>query len=191
MSSKLLIVLMTIIAFAVGASFYSSASNQQRSAALLEEKISNATQNLKTITDKNRFLEAEISGISSEISDARGKLVLSKQSSLMPEMVNSNTIVRTVIEYGNKAGVKVIPLSTEDWKPVTIEKQDYHVFKMSVEVVGLKQNVIDFIRQVQDTINPYLVIESLDVYFSTNEGESGLSDSNTTSADLKFAIYAR
>jgi hypothetical protein len=191
MSSKLIMILMLIIAIAIGASLYSSASAQQKTAALLEEKISNDTQNLKTISTKNRYIEEEITQISRDITAAKEKLLSSKQEIEMPEMVNSNIIVKTIIDYGNKAGVFVIPLATEDWDSVSIDKRDYHVFKMSIEVNGSQQNVIDFTRQVQDKIDQYLVIERLIISKYADEEDPELPAGYDTRINLDIALYAR
>jgi hypothetical protein len=189
MSIKLIIGLLIIIAIAVGASFYTSASDQSAKGNLLAQKNNNDTQNLLTISNKTRDVEAEITGISKDITTAKATLNAIKVE--LPEMVNSNIIVKKIIDFGDKTAVTVILRGTKDWASLSIDKHDYHVFKMSIEVNGPQQNVIDYTKQVQDSVDQYLIIERLEMSKIKDQQTTTGPGGPATRVNLDIALYAR
>jgi hypothetical protein len=182
---RLFIGVMIIVAIVLGALFYSGYAEQSTTAASLAQTIQTDSLNLSTITKKNTDIATEIAGLSTNISKAEA--ILNSSQVTLPDMVDSNVIVRKIISYGDQTGVTVIPLGTKDWASLNIDKHDYHVFKMSIEVKGPQQNVIDYIKQVQDSVDQYLVIEHLNIAKVSNNPTSW----NDTSANLDIAIYAK
>jgi len=159
MLMRVLIGVMIIVAIALGATFYSGYVDQSTTADALTAKNLTSEKAVKTILNSNKSLESDIADLSAQIDQAKTNLTLANKP--LPDMTNSNVIVRKIITYGDSVGVTVIPLSTTDWTQSRIDNNAYHVFKMSVEVTGPRQKAVDYIKKIQDSVDNYLVIESL------------------------------
>jgi hypothetical protein len=182
---RLFIGVMIVIAIVLVALFYSGYSDQSTAADTLALTVKADNLNLSTMTNKTAEIKAEIAGIADNIKAA--ETTLSSSQVTLPDMVDSNVIVRKIISYGDQTGVKVIPLGTRDWVSLNIDKHNYHVFKMSIEVNGPQQNVIDYISQIQNSVDQYLIIEHLNIAKVTNN-QTSLND---TKANLEIALYAK
>jgi hypothetical protein len=150
-----------IIAIALGATFYSGYLDQSNTADSLAAKMQTDSKTLSIITNSTGSIEKEIADLNAQINQTQTALALENKA--LPEMTNTNIIVRQIITFGDNSSVTVIPLSTNDWASVKIDKNEYHVFRMSVEIKGSQQKVIDYVRQIQSAIDQYLVIEKLDL----------------------------
>jgi hypothetical protein len=159
MLMRVLIGVMIIVAIAVGATFYSGYVDQSNTADSLTSKNLTSEKAVKTILNSNKSLESEIADLSAQIDHAKTNLNLANKP--LPDITNSNVIVRKIITFGDSVGVTVIPLNTKDWTQSRIDNNVYHVFKMTVEINGPRQKVIDYIKKIQDSVDNYLVIESL------------------------------
>jgi hypothetical protein len=161
MLMRLLIGVMIIVALALGATFYSGYLDQSSAADALVQKNNASNLTLSKITKSTSDVENEIADIAAQITKAQKTLDL--ETKTLPAMTNSNVIVGKVLTFGDQIGVTVIPLSTKDWMTIKINKNDFHIFRMSVEVNGPQPKIVDYIRQVQNSIDQYLVIEKLEM----------------------------
>jgi hypothetical protein len=182
---KLLIGIMIIAAIGTGASFYYSSVDQSTAADLLALKVKADTLNYSTVSNQTKGIENEIAGLGSQINQAQ--TTLNQQTRTLPEMTNSNVILTKVITYGDLSGVTAITLGTKDWTSIRIDKNEYHVFRMSLQAKGSQPKVIDYFKQIQNSIDPYLVIEHLNL---TPISKTESTDIDTQ-ANLDIAIYAR
>jgi hypothetical protein len=180
MLMRVLIGVMIIVAIALGATFYSGYVDQSNTADSLASKNLTSEKAVKTILNSNKSLESDIADLAAQIDQARINLNLANKP--MPEMTNSNVIVRKIITFGDSVGVSVIPLSTTDWTQSRIDNNAYHVFKMEVEINGPRQKVIDYIKKIQDSIDNYLVIESLTM--TPKETTNDISGTEATQAPI-------
>jgi hypothetical protein len=188
---KLLIGAMIIIAIILGATTYTTYLDQETLAANFESKIKTDTLTLSTLTDQTQSIQAEIADIAKKIDKAQADLVSNQVN--LTEMKNSNEVVRKIIDFGDAAGVKVIPMGIQEWTSQKIGLRDYHVLHISIEVNGPQQKVISFIRQVQDSVDQYLVIQNLDMtkITSDNTPAANGTEAADTGVNLQIAIYAR
>jgi hypothetical protein len=153
MKEKTILALIIVVALIAGGVFLNGYFNQSAAADDLAVKVQNDSKNLTTVNGTNQKLNQEISTINNQTAQAMQDL--ENESKVMPARVNSNEIVRSVLDTGKDSSVTVIPLSTEDWSTFKIGKHDYQVFKMTVEVNGDQDNLIKFVKSIQglyDTI---------------------------------------
>ena len=129
---------------------------------LTQQANADAAALARSLTDMERDIEAE--------------------KNVIPERVNSNEIVRSVLTLGQD--INVIPLSTQEWKTVKVGKQDYSLFTMSVKVTGDQKLLMDYVRKV-GSLYRTLIVESLTVTRPPKAEE------DTVQAELKLAMYAR
>jgi hypothetical protein len=182
---RVFIGIVVIIAIGLGATFYNGYLDQSNAADSTASKIQTDEKTLSTIANSNSALEKEIADINTQIDQAKANLDL--ESKAIPGITNSNEIVRKIITFGDKNDVTVIPLSTNDWASIKIDKNDYQVFRMAVEVTGPQQNVVDYISRVQDSIDQYLVIEKLDM---TNLNISSVSPISTPTSQPIISSFS-
>jgi Flp pilus assembly protein TadG len=161
MLMRLLIGMMIIVALALGATFYSGYLDQSSAADALVQKNNTSNLTLSKITKSTSDVESEIADISAQINKAQNTLDL--ETKTLPAMTNSNAIVGKILTFGDQLGVTVIPLNTRDWASIRINKNDFHVFRMSVEVNGPQQKVVDYVKRIQDSLDQYLVVEKLEM----------------------------
>jgi Tfp pilus assembly protein PilO len=153
MREKTILAFIIIAALVAGGVFINGYFNQSAAADELANKVQNETNNLNTITGANQKLNQEIININNQTAQATQDMA--NESKAIPVKMNSNEIVRKVLDKGKDNAVNVIPLSTEDWSTLKLGKHNYQVFKMTVEVNGDQDKLISFVRDLQglyDTI---------------------------------------
>jgi hypothetical protein len=157
MKEKTILALVIVVALIAGGVFLNGYFNQSAAADDLAVKVQNDSKNLATVNGANQKLNQEIATINNQTAQAMQDL--ENEGKVMPARVNSNEIVRSVLDTGRDNSVTVIPLSTDDWSTLKIGKHDYQVFKMTVEVNGDQDNLIKFVKSIQDLYDT-ITIES-------------------------------
>jgi hypothetical protein len=100
------------------------------------------------------------------------------------------------MELGLRNGTNVIPLSNSGWVDVKIQQVDYHELTLTLTVEARQQNIINFVRGLQD-LYPTLVIENIriSVPMVAQTPDSGIPGETTTDdriqSNITIAIYAR
>lgn len=185
-----------IVAIAVGGSFFTSYNNQQSEASSLESKISNDSANLKIIESKTDNLEKDLAAISRDTEDVLK--AIDDEQDILPEMINSNVMLRKIFEIGDETEVIVVPLSTTDWSSLKVGKNSYQVFKTKLELTGTEDNIIYFVTEIQNDSFPTLVVEKLrleqEKYVDENDEDNDEDYEEILerhSGEIDLAIYAK
>ncbi len=194
---KVVVILVVIAAIALGGIFINDYFDKSAAADSLAGKIQNENKILTTISSANQKLAQEIADLNNKASQAT--LDIAKESKTIPTRMNSNEIVKNVLDKGLDNNVTVIPLSTQDWSNVKIGKHSYQIFKMSVEVTGEQNSLISFMEDLQG-IYDTLVIENASfnkTYATPTPTESPTPTITpeiilvTTKIKINLAVYAR
>ena len=191
---KILIGVLIVAALAVGGIFVSDYMGKTAKAESLVEQIQRDNKNLTTISTSTQNLVTEINEITAETNELLD--TLAKESKEVPDRINTNNIVNSVLTLGQACDVTVIPLSTQDWAKVKIGENDYLVYRMTVEVYGTHTDVLGFIRQLQGLYNT-LAVESLTLEKKLVTPTPSPTATTTPlpvtmgTVNVKMAVYAR
>jgi hypothetical protein len=122
-----------------------------------------------------------------QLSDAQSSYKAAQNS--FPDQLNTTAIINAILRLADDAGVKAIPLITQQWASENISGQDYSVFRLSVTASGDFDGLSSFIDQLENGEPPTLVIESLLIDRATEI--TGGETATPCSARLEIAVYAR
>ncbi|MCR4393508.1 MAG: hypothetical protein NUV31_03950 [Dehalococcoidales bacterium] len=194
---RFLIIIGVIAALVASGIFIKDYYDESANADSISSQIQNTQKNIAIVSAQTRNLEAELSDFTKRYANAQAAIEAEKN--MMPDKMNSNSIVRSVLLLGQEKRVSVIPLSTRDWTTVKIDKHDYHVFRMDLELNGEESDIIEFIDKLQYSLYQTLVVE--DVYVIKNRETPEPSGTptptatpvsvETVRANLSLAIYAK
>lgn len=199
---KIILAIIIVGALAVGGFFLKDYFSQSAEARSLQEQIANDNRTLKVVTTATNPLAGEINNL--KIQQMQFRNSISTESVAIPERMNPNDVVRSILNAGESYGLKVIPLSTTDWAPAKIDQEGYWVFKTNLELSGTQNEIVGFLKYVQNSLYPTLVVETLDL---TQTPPSPTPTETTTptptdtptptpeedpvKANLEFSVYAR
>jgi|GEM_PF-3507970 len=194
---RFLIIIAVIGALVASGLFIKDYYSESSAADAISTQIQNTQKNVAIIYSQTRSVEAEVLDLTKRYSDVQAAIEAEKN--LMPDKMNSNDIVESILLLGKEKHVNVIPLSTDDWTPVKIDKHDYHVFRMKVELNGDEKDIIEFLERLQYSIYQTLVVEDIrlvktietPVPTGTPVPTFTPVPFETVKANLSLAIYAK
>jgi Tfp pilus assembly protein PilO len=189
---KVILYILIIAAVIDAGIFLTKYFNQTYAADALAAQIQSENRNISTLTEKTSELNLEIANHTADVSAVLN--AIENEKVIIPAKTNTNEIVKTILNTGLKNNVSVIPLSTRDWSTVRTGGNDYQVFVMSFEVDGGDQDVVQFVRAVQELYST-LVLENI-VWNSIDQPAVSAdmpvsSGSDMIRVNLVLAIYAK
>jgi hypothetical protein len=197
MTIKNITYLMIIGALLIGGIFVNDYFNQSSSAQDLTSQIQSQNQALALLSDKTREINTEVANDSVSISQVLYTIDNTKNT-MPPGKINSNEIVKAILNQGLYNLVSVVPMSTQDWSNVKTNGNDYQVFKISVKVVGSQENVVQFIRQLPQLYNTLVIggvslskITETPTPTATETPDATPSLVSHIEANLTLAIYTK
>jgi hypothetical protein len=161
MNIRNLIALLIIVALGFGGFFLKDYFNQASEADAIVAQIKNTNQTVSTVSGQTKSLESEMADLGKRANEIQ--MAINTEDRKIPARFNSNEAVKSILLMGQMRELKVIPLSTQDWTPVKIDKHTYQVFKMTAEVIGLQERLVDFVKELQGSLYETLVIENLSI----------------------------
>ncbi|MBP1706703.1 MAG: hypothetical protein H6Q39_427 [Chloroflexi bacterium] len=190
---KIVVVALVIIALGVAGFFLKGYFDQSAVAATYSTKIEADSKTLKSVTTSNKTLEAEIAALKSK--QAQVQQSFNTEAAAVPSKMNINDIVDGLMAAGRQFSVSVIPLTTTDWASTKISQGEYWVFKAKMEVNGTQDDMLNFLKYIQESICPTLVIETLDISqitpTATPTPTAPPVGGGIVKANLAIAIYAK
>jgi Tfp pilus assembly protein PilO len=161
MEVKNLVALLLIVAVGFAGYFVSDYFNKSSEADSLSVQIQNTNQSVASVSNQTKAAEAELADLTKRANEIQTAIVA--ENLTMPARFNSNDLVQSILMLGKNSELIVIPLNTQEWTSVKIDKHSYQVFRMTIEVGGLQERLVDFVQQLQGTFYDTLVIESLTI----------------------------
>jgi Tfp pilus assembly protein PilO len=158
---KIMVAILVIIALGVVGFFIKGYFDQSAVSATYSTKVESDNKSLKAVTASNKSLTVEIADLKAK--QAQVQQTLDTESKAVPARMNINDIVDALMTAGRQYSVTVIPLTTTDWAATKIAQGEYWVFKAKMEVNGTQDNLVTFLKYVQDSICPTLIIETVDI----------------------------
>jgi hypothetical protein len=180
---KIAIAVLVIIVVAFGGIIYNDYLGQTARAESVNTAIQNDINTGKIVSKGTDKINREIIEIDQKIDETRE--AIEKEDSLLPEKIDSNEIIREILVQGKADGVSIIPLSTREWTKTQVNKIDYQVLKINLEIKGQQTNVVHFIRQMQDSAYQTMVLESVTLK------RPQVPEDTDIIADMNLSIYAR
>jgi hypothetical protein len=187
-----------IIAAAIEAGIYiTDYYNRSFAAEALNSQIESENQNLTQLKDKTRELNSEIAANNASVSDML-TAIAAENKKIPDQTISPNEIIRTLLNLGEKYNVSIIPLTTQDWARVTTKDFDYRILRISLKIVGTKDNIVQIIKQLPglyDTLvienislNKFVDVPSLEM---TPLPTPAAPELTQITASLTLAFYAR
>ncbi len=107
------------------------------------------------------------------------------------EKVDTTQVIKSLLSAADEAGVKAIPLTTDEWSTKTIGNSDYRILSIKVSVAGSLANLTDLINRLYGGKFTAMGIET--VTLSIGEGHTGGAGNPTGSVTgtLDLAIYSQ
>lgn len=194
---RFLIIIGVIAALVVSGIFIKDYYDESSTADSISNQIQNTQKNIALVSAQTRNLEVELGSFQKRHADAQAAIEAEKNQ--IPDKINSNSIVRSILLLGQEKQVTVIPLSTKEWTPVKIDRHDYQVFRMSIELNGSEQNIIEFLERLQYSLYQTLVIEDVHLVKIRETPEPTGTPTPTVTPEpvervtvnLNLAIYAK
>jgi hypothetical protein len=188
--------ILLICALLAGWLFMSDYFTHTSTAEELTSQIQVQNNSLALLSEKTRASIAEMVNNPTGIDELLSSI--DRESKVIPsETIDSNDILRAILNHGQKNMVNVIPLSTQDWSKGTYKGNDYQVFKIALQVSGAQDNVIQFIRRLPDLYKT-LVIGNISLKNIIETSIAGakaapLATSSVAqiSANLNLSLYTR
>lgn len=177
--------------------FLSDYFNQSFTADALNSQIESETRNLAQLLERDRELKLEIVENTTRV-DTLSAAIADENKKIPNSEINPNDIIRALLTLGQNNNISIIPLTIQDWTSVTINGHDYRKLKMSLNIVGTKENIVRTITRLPELYNT-LVIENIALSTVT---QSPVPQTTTTQdiissnisqikADLSLAFYAK
>ena len=190
---KIVSVAIVIIVLGVAGFFLKGYFDQSATAATYSAKVAADSKSLKAVTTSNKSLADEIANLKAR--QAQVQQSLNSESAAVPARMNINDVVDALMAAGRQFSLTVIPLSTTDWSTAKIAQGEYMVFKAKMEVNGTQDDLVTFLKYIQDSICPTLVIETLEISqivpTASPTPTAPLLSGGTVKANLGISIYAR
>ncbi len=202
---RLLAVVIIIAGLALTGFFYKDYRDQSAKADSLEAQLKNTNNSALVLAKQAQSIETELADIVKRSNETQA--AIEKEKTALPERINSNSIVRSILIVGQTNGVTAIPLSTQDWATVKIGTHDYSVFRLSIQARGNPDDLVSFIRTLQQATYSTLIVEGVNIaktYTTPTVPTPTVPPGETvtptpeevepiphTTADVKLAIYAR
>lgn len=196
MKERTILALIIVAALIAGGVFLNGYFNQSAAADDLASKVQNDSRNLTTLNGANQKLNQEVTTINNQTTQVMQDLA--DEDNALPASMDSNKIVRDVLDTGKDNAVTVIPLSTQDWSTLKIGKHNYQVFKMTVEVTGDQDNLIKYVKGLQGLYDTITIDNaSFTETITTPTPTETVNPSTTpapvvsTSIAVNFSVYAK
>ncbi|MBN1191107.1 MAG: hypothetical protein JXA46_15225 [Dehalococcoidales bacterium] len=180
---KVAVALILILAVAFGGIIYSDYLGQTARAESVSMEIQNDKNAGKIISKEIQIINSDIAEIDGKIEKLRDEI--EREKDFLPEIVDSNKILRDIIILGEKCYVSIIPISVQEWYEAQIEGYNYRVLKVNLEITGRQGDVQEFISRTQNTDYHTLTINCVML-----RRPSDPLDTNII-ADMKLAVYVR
>jgi hypothetical protein len=177
--------------------FVSDYFNKSFAADALKSQIQNENQNMELLSAKIQELNTEIAGNTANVNKIMN--AIAGESQYIPsERINSNEMVRELLELGQKNSVSVIPLTTQDWSEVKTPENDHQVLKMTLEILGTPEHITQFVGGLPE-LNNTLIIESIALAQNieipaaeiTPPTAANFSHVEQFKANIALAVYAK
>ncbi len=156
---KVGLAVLIIVALVFGGLFFADYLGQSSAAGTLRSQIKTDSNAASTISKQNQTLQTEIDSINNTSANLLNDIAVARQ--VISPKTNPNEIVEDVLTLGSQQLVTVIPLTTNPWSTTKVGKNNYSVFKMSVEVDGAQDRLVAFVRELQRLEHQPLMIETL------------------------------
>ncbi len=180
---KFIMAMIIIVIIAIGGIFYNDYLSQTARAESVNAEIQN-DRNANTIVQKSiQKVNGEIAETNRNIEKIKQEI--EKEGGVLPDKVNSNQILKDIIVQSKETGVSIIPLSTQEWMSTQINKNNYQVLKISLEIKGSQPDVVAFIDQIQQSSYKTLIVDSINLRKPLDPEDKDII------ADLNLAIYAK
>jgi Tfp pilus assembly protein PilO len=194
---KIVVAVLVIIALGVAGFFVKGYFDQSAVAATYSAKVESDSNSLKVVTTSNKSLASDIADLKAK--QAQAQQSLNTENNAVPDRMNINDIVDSLMTAGRQFSCTVIPLTTTDWAATKIGQGEYWVFKAKMEVNGTQDDLVNFLKYVQGSVCPSLVIESLDISQVTPTATPTATPAPITpppgggivKGNLAIAIYAK
>jgi len=156
---KIGLAVLIIAALVFGGLFFSEYLGQSSSADSLRAQIKTDSSAASSISKQNQTLQIEMDSINNTSASLLNDIAEARK--VIAPKTNPNEIVEDVLTLGGQQQVTVIPLTTSPWTSAKIGKNNYSVFKMTVEVDGAEDRLVAFVRELQRLEHQPLMIENL------------------------------
>jgi Tfp pilus assembly protein PilO len=180
---KILLAILIIVAIAVGGIFYNDYSSQSVKAESVNAEIRNDKNANTIVTRSIQNTNSEIAEIARKIDGIKEDL--EREEDQLPARIDSNEIVKDIILRGKACEVTAIPLSTQEWTKTQINKINYQVLKIKLEIKGRQMNVLNFISEMQSPACETLLIENITLRKANDPLDTDII------ADINLAIYTK
>jgi len=163
----------------------------------IQAQIDNGRSNLALLDEKTAKLLNESAEYSTSVEAARAEIAMA-QAEAPAEPIDTNLIVRSILDLGQSRQVNVTLLKTQEWAASDDPSLAGQSTTLNLEAAGPKNDLIDFIHQLPELYNT-LVIDKLSVAAvrgkvdSSPEGAADQSDPPVEiyRAYLTLVVYAR
>ena len=179
MRLKITIVIIIIAALLASGYFIRDYLNQSAAADTLNAQLAATNLKIQQLTASSQTMTLQAG--KTKASQAAVQASIATESLSVPTKVNTNIIVRDVLDTGEINQVTVIPLSTSDWARVKILQGDYWLFTMSLSLTGREQGLVYFINDMR-SLYPTMIINGLSI---SGPGPDAIK------ASMSIGIYGR
>lgn len=194
MRQNLLLAIVIIAALIASGFFVINYFKKSTTLDEIEEQIADSNEEIQELTISNESLATEIDDIKSEQTIIQDAMAVETSNNV--SQINSNEIIRNIMELGLKNGTSIIPLSNSGWLIVKIEQSDYQILKLNLSIEGNERSIINFIKGLQG-LYPTLVIETfqiktlIDIQTTDSETTNQTSSDDRLYSNLSVVIYSK
>lgn len=146
-------------------------ANQQKTE--LTKKIDAVSANISKIPARNEQLPLKLAQLEKELAD---------QGKTIPDSMDSELVVNSILELAISCNVTAVPLQTSDWTPTG---ENYSVYTLQISAKGDFEKIATFVSRVETELFDNLKIVSLEISGGLVVG----TDPDT--ANLQVAVYTR
>jgi hypothetical protein len=110
---------------------------------------------------------------------------LREEEQIIPDAMDSTTIVDAILKLAEPCDVTVTPMRTRDWSP---ESTHYMVYTVNIVVEGSYQEVENFVERLENELYNNLTIVSMEILGGV---QTDSEDAEPDTANLQVEIYTR
>jgi hypothetical protein len=203
MTIRNMVLLLIVVALGFSAFYLKDYFDKTNEADALAAQAQSTSQLVSSVANQTRAAETDVRDLTKRSGEVQ--TAIDAENLVMPARFNSNEAVKSILLLGKSRELLVIPLNTQEWTKVKIGTHDYQVFRMTVEVNGPQERLVDFVKQLQDSLYETLVIENMVVTKPTPTptpttvfadqtpapSSTTVADTGAVKAKIQIAIYAR
>ncbi len=184
MKTKIGLGIWIIAAIIVSAIFMSDYNSHSGETDSLNARIHADSQSLSVLTQSIKTVNNDIQAINADITKVQTDVEAA--SNVIPPRENSNNLIRSILARGQANQLTIIPLSTQEWTGIDINRNTYQVFKIALAIEGQQANLLEYIKWLQNSPYPTLAVENLKISRAVDD-----ENKEIIRANLNLAIYAK